>query len=358
LEVLEVALRPNVSVAHDFDLFEEEWDDLALRIGAPPFWRPGWVRAWWQAFGAGELTLLVSRNAGRVSGLLALERRRGVLRTTGNWHTPSCGVLAETAADRDALCAGLLAQAPRRLSLAFLSSSEDIDCLSNHARRAGYRVLARTLAESPVIDLAVEQQRYEQELSPNLRANLRRNLRRLRGEGHVAFEVDDGPERLADCLELEARSWKGANGTAIASRPETRAFYEGVVQWAVTEGLLRIALLRVGGRPIAFQLALQDSVAYYPLKGGFDPAYARCSPGILLLHATVTRAFQQGLERYELLGGAERYKLKWATRRRSVRFMQAFAPTPAGRVEATAFAHGRPLAKALRLDTVLGRALR
>jgi CelD/BcsL family acetyltransferase involved in cellulose biosynthesis len=364
--VLELAVRPEVAVARDIGPLEQEWDDLALRIRAAPFWRPGWIRAWWGAFGAGELELLIARR-GRsgdedVSGAVALERRRGILRATSNWHTPSFGILAETTADRDALCASLFDRAPRRVSLAFLDSSDDIDCVADHGRRAGYRVLVRTLAESPVIELDVGQIRYEAGLGANLRANLRRNLRRLRAQGNVDVEVEDGRDdlttRLDECLELEARSWKGASGTAMGSRPETRAFYEGVAKWAMASGLLRLAFLRIDSRPVAFQLALEDGVAYYPLKGGFDPAYARCSPGILLLHATVSRAFEQGLERYELLGGAERYKLEWATRRRTIRLLQAFAPGPAGRLDWAAFAHGRPVAKALRLDTALRRALR
>ncbi|ODU04137.1 MAG: hypothetical protein ABS81_11460 [Pseudonocardia sp. SCN 72-86] len=39
------------------DLIQEladEWDDLVDRVGATPFHRAGWFRAWWDAFGRGS----------------------------------------------------------------------------------------------------------------------------------------------------------------------------------------------------------------------------------------------------------------------------------------------------------------
>jgi CelD/BcsL family acetyltransferase involved in cellulose biosynthesis len=357
--VLEVELRPAVAVANDLGPLESEWEDLAVRAQAGPFLRPGWIRAWWRAFGAGELELLTARRRERLVGLIVVARRRGVLQGTSNWHSPKYGILAETPVDRDALCATLFERAPRRVTLGFLDSSADLECLDTHARRAGYRVLVRTLEESPVIALGSGQEKYETRLGTNLRRNLRRSRRRLAAEGRVDVEVEDGrralAEQLEECLRIEALSWKGTTGTAIVSRLDTRCFYDEVAHWAATKGLLRLAFLRLNGRAIAFQLALEDGVAYYPLKGSFDQDYARFSPGILLLHATVSRAFGERLERYELLGGPEKYKLDWATHRRDMRLLQAFAPGFAGRLERAAFAHGRPLAKTLRVDRALGR---
>ena len=36
----------------------EEWDGLADRVGAAPWTRPGWVAAWWRAFGSGRLQIV------------------------------------------------------------------------------------------------------------------------------------------------------------------------------------------------------------------------------------------------------------------------------------------------------------
>ena len=47
----------------------EEWDSLADRVGAPPWARPGWVEAWWNAFGSGESSLTTSSGGG-IAGVL------------------------------------------------------------------------------------------------------------------------------------------------------------------------------------------------------------------------------------------------------------------------------------------------
>ncbi len=44
--------EPQILASGSLEDLAEEWDDLALRTGAPPFARPGWMRAWWSAFGA------------------------------------------------------------------------------------------------------------------------------------------------------------------------------------------------------------------------------------------------------------------------------------------------------------------
>lgn len=353
---------PCLAVASELRPLEAEWDALAARVRASPFLTPGWTGAWWRAFGSGELELLTVRRDGRLSGVLPLARRRGVLWATSNWHSPDYGLLAEASVDREALCAGLFERAPRRVSLAFLGSSDDLDLLQTHARTAGYRVLVRTLEESPSIRIDRGWEQYQAGLSKNVRRNVKRGLQRLSEEGDVSVQVEDGrrdlTDLLAECVRVETLSWKGRSGTAIASRPETLHFYDEVARWGWAAGLLRLAFLRLDGRAIAFQLALEDGTAYYPLKGGYDPAYARSSPGILILHATIARAFAEGLDRYELLGGTEAYKLGWANERRQLRLLQAFAPGVAGWLDRTVYARGRPLAKAIGLDRVLGRVAR
>ena len=41
-----------------------EWDELAGEADLPPFLRPGWLSAWWSAFGGGRLLILAVRHAG------------------------------------------------------------------------------------------------------------------------------------------------------------------------------------------------------------------------------------------------------------------------------------------------------
>ena len=80
------------------------------------------------------------------------------------------------------------------------------------------------------------------------------------------------------------------------------------------EGVLRIVLMKVAGRPTAFQyfFALDGAMIVHRL--GFDPAFARFSPGLVATHEAIRVASEDGLRRVEFLGGGERYKLELADR--------------------------------------------
>jgi CelD/BcsL family acetyltransferase involved in cellulose biosynthesis len=178
---------------------------------------------------------------------------------------------------------------------------------------------------------------------------LRRRRRRLAERGSVALELADGTERLDELLTegfgVEAAGWKGANGTAIASQPATRQFYRDVARWAAARGWLRLAFLRVDGRAIAFDYAIEEGRVHYLLKTGYDPAYRAFAPGLLIREEMLARAFSSGVSRYEFLGDDAEWKLEWTNLARELELVQGFARSLPGAVDWVAFAFGRPLAK-------------
>ena len=173
----------------------------------------------------------------------------------------------------------------------------------------------------------------------------------------MTFEACDGGPRsgplLDELLSLEAAGWKAARGTAIAARGSTRRFYAAVTGWAAARGTVRLLVLRLDGRPLAALLGVQEDGVHYLLKGGFDPAYARYSPGQLVLAEAIERAFADGLRRVELGGGADAYKLQWADAVRDRVAVSAFAPSAAGSLGWIAVARGRPLAQRAGVDRAL-----
>ena len=114
---------------------------------------------------------------------------------------------------------------------------------------------------------------------------------------------------------------------------------------APTRSCSQLWRLRLEGRALATMLLLEtDGVLYY-LKGGYDPAFERCSPGMVLLASVIEHAFVTGTRRVELLGGDERYKLAFTSDVRDKRRFQAFAPSVPGLVSMAAFRYGRPVAR-------------
>ena len=328
------------------DAVHDEWEELADRAGAVPFLRAGWFRAWWRAFGRGRLEILRLEHQGETRALLPIRHRHGAISSPSNWHSPRFGLLRADPASGAMLLDELFARRPVQVSLGFIGAlGSELDELSAAAETAGYRWLQRPLERSPLVSVDGDWDGYERGLGRNLRRDLRRCRRRLDELGHVSLDVQQDTSHLDEALAIEGSGWKREAGTAIVSQAQTARFYPEVARWAASGGRLRLIFLRVDGRAVAFHLALEDDRTYFPLKGGFDPAVRTLSPGRLLIHATLQRAFELGLGRYEFLGGFDAYKLRWATEAYDRVLFQAFAPGPIGQVRGVAFIHGRPLAK-------------
>lgn len=341
-----------IRVLDGIEPLTERWEALADARGAPPWLRPGWFTAWADAFGPVDWRIHALEIDGRLAGVAPLVRGRLGLMGAANWHTPEFALLAEDGA-REALAEEVLARAPSSVSLSFVDrSGADLVAWEHAAAGRGYRVLARALERSPYIDLEGGWGAYENGLGRKRRAELRRRRRRLEELGPVSFEVADGRggnlERLlAEGFAVEASGWKGERRSAIAAQPSTARFYRVLATWAAARGWLRLGFLRAGGRPIAFDFALEDGGVHALLKTGFRPELRHLGPGMLLRREMIHRAFGTGLERYDFLGADEPWKLEWTPSVRERSRVQAFGPSMVGHLGWSAYAHGRPLAKRL-----------
>jgi CelD/BcsL family acetyltransferase involved in cellulose biosynthesis len=330
-----------------------EWDALVDQQAASPFSRPGWFDAWWQAFGQGRLEVFALRSGGDLVAVLPLAHRHGARRALSNWHTPEFEVPALGSASRRALMQRVLDSSRTPLELGMLTTGrDDADDFAAAADALGVRLLTRTIEYSPYVRIEGGFEDYERTLAQRRRSELRRRRRRLSERGTLTFEIATGPEHLDDLLAegfaVEGSGWKTEQGTAILSRPETEAFYRLVARWAAARGSLRLAFLRLDGRPIAFHFTIEERGSAYQLKGGYDPALRELAPGALLIQEMIKWAFARGLRTYEFLGADEAFKLDWTASLRERIAMHAFPRSPSGAVAWTAQTYGRPLAKRAR----------
>jgi CelD/BcsL family acetyltransferase involved in cellulose biosynthesis len=98
----------------------EEWDALADRLCGEPFLRPGWIGAWWDAFGRGHMEVVTTRDGERLTGVASIIRAGRGLRYPANWHSPEFGFLTEGEDAATELARALHARRPRHVSLSFL----------------------------------------------------------------------------------------------------------------------------------------------------------------------------------------------------------------------------------------------
>jgi CelD/BcsL family acetyltransferase involved in cellulose biosynthesis len=97
----------------------------------------------------------------------------------------------------------------------------------------------------------------------------------------------------------------------LTDNAKQRDFFSSYGARAAARGTFRVNIMRIGGQPVAMQIASQSDGGYWLFKIGYDEAYARCSPGMLMLLESIRRAAQGGLESYEFLGKSAEWTAFW-----------------------------------------------
>lgn len=314
-----------------------EWERLADRIAAPPFRRPGWYHAWRRAFASGEPRTIEVRRDGELRGIVPMLGQPGKLVPQAGWHSPSFGLLFEDDCARQELGRQLFTQPEPLVDLNLLATegAGGIAAFERAAREAGRLCVVRELFRSPFVDLPDTFEEFEGALSGNRRRALRRKRRRLEEVGEVAFEVHDGTvdldSLLAQLFALEAGGWKAEGGEPVTSTPELARYYHEIAHWAAERDWLRLAFLRLDGRPIAAQLIIEYGGTWYFWRTGYDEDYRAYGPGAALMVEQIAHCCRQpGLRRIDMLGGTDAFKAEWATGSAPRYWMLAFRRNPAG----------------------------
>jgi CelD/BcsL family acetyltransferase involved in cellulose biosynthesis len=337
------------------------WDDLVSRIGADPFMSVWWTNAWFTWFAPHRRPCIVTVWRGNeLAAVLPLDRRWQEL----SWgeRLPALQIPADSAEAAAALASAVFAGGHGRVGLTLVDATDPgLSVWRHEARTAGYDLVEEHADESPFIALAGTWGDFEAGLEAKFVRELRRRRRRLDEVGQVEVELLDGTRELDRALSegfgIEGSGWKSAEGSAVTSDASRLAFFTDIARSAARRGALRLAFLRLDGRPIAFQFSLVQGGAYYFVKGGYDVEYRRYSPGQLLVAATIEASFAAGLDRFEFLGSADAFKLDWTNTFRDRLRVTATARSPRGLV-ATVAGKAVPLAsRVLRRVAVPARAL-
>jgi CelD/BcsL family acetyltransferase involved in cellulose biosynthesis len=310
----------------------EPWQLLTCHT-AGPMESYDWAQAAAAALAAEQAPLCVAvarddefRGIGQLAQLKGSWLGRLEMLGVGRLNEPSDFVYADHSA-LAALCAAAVRLRRPLLLNRLPSDSPTINAFQSAARGKGITIV-RPQASCPTILLDETWREPEAHLSSRRRSDFRRAERRAEKVGPVEYEISaPAPSEVDELLErafaIEARSWKGEAGTALAVDPVRGAFIRGFASSAAEAGTLRLCFLRIGDDYAAMQIAVQQADALWLLKIGFDPEHGNCSPGQLLLAESIRYAVGQGLKSFEFLGTAEDWTRVWTQHERqtvSLRF--------------------------------------
>lgn len=212
--------------------------------------------------------------------------------------------------------------------------SPAVDALTRSFSRRSL-VLTRPQIGYPYIPLDDSWRQPEEHLNSGRRSDLRRARRKAEKLGTVTFEaitpeMEQLDELLDEAFEVEARSWKGAAGTAMSCDPADVAFFRQYAQAICRQGNLRICRLRIGERTVAVQIAIIQGGGFWLLKIGYDAEYSGCSPGMLLLRDSIAYAANASLSTFEFLGRSESWIEVWTSHKRDCVAIRTYPHNPFG----------------------------
>jgi CelD/BcsL family acetyltransferase involved in cellulose biosynthesis len=297
-----------------------EWDLLVRAMPRPsPFLLHGWLVEWWRHYGrSGHLAVVIARRDGRLVGAapLFVHRAHGVrvARFLGGHESALADLLiAEGEPGSTALW---LLDEVRRQPFDYVDLF-GLPEVSTFAAVGDVPLIER--AEAPVLLMEDGWEAAYTAKTSSKRRNLhRRRLRQFGELGPVEFSVGRTREELEPMLEIAFRlhslRWQGRPDGSTFGTEEGRQFHRAALHRLAPDGVLRIVLMRVDNRPVAFHYFFVIGKTMVVHRLGFDPELSRLSPGLIATLETLHQASEEGLTRVEFLGGTERYKLELADR--------------------------------------------
>jgi CelD/BcsL family acetyltransferase involved in cellulose biosynthesis/O-antigen/teichoic acid export membrane protein len=312
-----------VRTTEEFEALGGEWDALVRAMARPsPFLLHGWLAEWWRHYGTGaRLAVVVARrDDGRLAGAAPMMiRRRGTARVARflGAHESALGdlLLAEgEPRETGRLMVEALREEPFDYADVF---GLPLGSVLAEASGTSLPVVERVAA--PVLDVPNGwEATYESKTSSKKRNLHRRRRRQLSELGTLEFVYGRTRDELEPLLEeaflIHDQRWHGRPDGSTFGTPEGKVFHRAAVGRLADEDVLRLLVLRVGGRPVAFDYSFLLGGAMFLHRLGFDPALARYSPGLVATLESLRLCTDDGATRVEFLGGDERYKLEFADR--------------------------------------------
>jgi CelD/BcsL family acetyltransferase involved in cellulose biosynthesis len=316
----------------ELETIRAPWDELLASYAlATTFSTPEWLMPWWRSFGGEqELLVLGLLDGARLVGLapFSLTRVRAakaiplrVLRLMGDGSQDSDNLdLPVVPGFEDRVAEALLKFLTEERNWDFAA----LDTMPAESLAAG--ALRKLLAHkkwtaieksrpASAITLPPTWEEYLRLLSSKERGKVGLRTRRLEKKYEVRIRKCEQNAEIAPFLQalydLHGKHWqlRGAAGTLHVT--ERRQFYEGLARGLLQRGRLELWVLELQGKIVAAQFGFRHGNAAFSLQEGFDPDYAADSVGYVLRSQVLKHLIEDGIRRYDFLGGIDESKKRW-----------------------------------------------
>ena len=302
---------------------EHEWDRLwRTQPGRQVFTAFGWLRARWLARdGRQRLHTPVVLSGGKVVGILPLVADDSRLRFAGAPFSDYNDLICEPTSDAPAVAAMALSalerlEAPLRHCV--LENLPEGSILVSGLERLvpSMRSRVRLLPGQSCPTLLLGERREEILTQILSKRSLKRHQNKLRQLGSIRFHhLEDRGEirrhlpRFFD-QHIHRRALAGDRSHFL--EPESRRFYEHLIETLDPSRELRFGVLELDGRPLAYHLGFELNGRFTWYKPTFDVDCWDLSPGEVLLKSLFEYVRERPIEEFDFTRGDEAFKDRFA----------------------------------------------
>lgn len=323
-----IQITPVTSI-EDLQPYREAWNNLAERSDIRTIFQTfEWHKAWWEGFGEGAgLFVLLAHAGDTLVGVAPLlrSRRRKPLSGRKRWVVEIIGAGASDYRDfivdrscpeaRPALYNWLLAnrQQWEILDLADLPhTSPTLADLPIHFEQRGCPSETRRLYDAPTRLF----NNPEEDAKIPRKKSLRRHYNYFNQRGTLECTTCTTAETIAPYLETffqqHIERWQQSSVESQFLNERERVFYRAMVRSLAPTGWLAFAVVRFEGNPIAFHLGFTYGERFTWYKPAFDIAYAKHSPGEVLIKYLFEYALERKVAEFDFTIGQESFKYRFA----------------------------------------------
>lgn len=303
---LEIASNPNALA---------DWEQLYAEIGTTPLLHPDFMRASLNAF-ARPTTKFVSCTEGDKLIACGIIEAVGPLRLTTFQpsQAPLGAWLQRGNTSLLALLRSLVATQPPWI-VSFSITQQDPYLLACPPQSPALRVA--DYIDTARISIATSWDDYWKARGANLRHNIKRAKSKLASAGstfalRVLTDTGDMSEAVRVYGEIESRSWKSLQGTAVSFDNRQGGFYLQLLESFARRGKARCYQLVIGDRVAATDLCILGGEEIVILKTTYDENFRDLSPAFLMRELAFRELFaERWCKRIEFYGRVMDWHRRW-----------------------------------------------
>ena len=298
---------------------EEIWNELLKSSREDSFFLSiPWLKTWWDVFGSEyKLKCITVEEAGEIVGVgpFAVSSRgraipwRKVL-FLGTGPSDRCGIIAKNGRSDIHMAIWNYLKSTNNWDVIELRDMVYANPTFTNAKMA-FPEAEYVTSLSPHIDVSHGYQEYMANLSKNMRYNIGRSKRKIEAAGG-RFTSRKGDEECREGVqmlqELSAARWESDN---VLKLPNMMKFAEKVSRIHGESGGTVFHSIDIDDTPIAIAMGFEDEKRYMYYLSGFNPEYAKMSPGYVLISEIIQECCSNKIKEVDMLRGTEGYKYRF-----------------------------------------------